>query len=592
MGRKIRGTLGLLLLLCLLAGTARAADAEEPKRIILSWTGDPETTMTVSWQTDPGAPDGWVEYGKDPSLSGAKKIPAISAKPTSGIALDAVVEQAELTGLAPGTTYYYCAGNGNVKSGIRRFQTAASQEPSFSFLYMGDIHTGVGDDNQWRDLLNFAARANPGIAFGVFGGDIVDSGISAAQWKTLLDNASGVFSQIPLMPANGNHESNFPSGKPELYLDLLDLPKNGPKGFQGEFYSYDYGDCHILVLNSWVFSGEQKLSGADYQRLNRWIAKDLSSSHAAWKIAVMHHPVYSLTSDKVADAVRRNWEPLFEANGVSLVLCGHQHVYSRSYPMTDGRVDFTDGITYVMGNASRKFYSSADETDQAKTVYNTSTYQIVRIDGKTLTVQSFDNKGNLLDFTSLSPRSGQKTFSDVAAGAWYAKSVSSVVSEGLLRRTGTGSFSPGAAATRSMAVSALYRLAGSPAVTGTDLFSDVPASSTYADAVAWARQTGISAGTRKGSFLPEQPVTREQLAVLLRRYAEKVDGLKSLPRGTLSRFSDGGAVSPWVRADLAWAANSGLILGTKGGRLMPGAALSRAQAAVIFTRFTEGESEN
>lgn len=592
MGRKIRGTLGLLLLLCLLAGTARAADAGEPKRIILSWTGDPETTMTVSWQTEPGAPDGWVEYGTDPSLSGAKRIAAAAAKPTSGIALDAAVEQAELTGLMPGTTYYYCAGNGNVKSGIRRFQTAASQEPSFSFLYMGDIHTGAGDDNQWRDLLNSAARANPGIAFGIFGGDIVDSGISAAQWKRLLDNASGVFSQIPLMPANGNHESNFPSGKPELYLDLLVLPKNGPDGFKEEFYSYDYGDCHILVLNSWVFSGEQKMSGADYQRINRWIAEDLSSSRAAWKIAVMHHPVYSLASDKVADAVRRNWEPLFEANGVSLVLCGHQHVYSRSYPMTDGQVDFTDGITYVMGNASRKFYSSADETDQAKTVYNTSTYQIVRIDGKTLTVQSFDNKGNLMDFTSLSPRSGQKTFSDVAAGAWYGKSVSSAVSEGLLRRTGTGIFSPGAAATRSMAVSALYRLAGSPAVTGTALFSDVPASSTYADAVVWARQTGISTGTRKGSFLPEQPVTREQLAVLLRRYAEKVGGLKSSPCGTLSGFSDGGAVSPWARTDLAWAANNGLILGTKGGRLMPGAALSRAQAAVIFTRFTEGESEN
>lgn len=592
MTRKIRGALLLLTLLCLLGGSARAGEGAGPERILLSWTGSPETTMTVSWQTEPGEAGGWAEYGMSPSLSDGKKVPVAAVKIASGIELGAAAYQAEISGLTPGTTYFYRVGNGEARSGIRRFETASGAEPSFSFLYMGDIHIGVEDDGKWKALLNSAAGANPGLAFGIFGGDMVDSGISAPQWKTLLDDASGVFSRIPLMPVSGNHESNFPGGKPELYLDLMALPQNGPEGFKEEFYSYDYGDCHVLVLNSWVFSGEQKLGVGDDQRINRWIAEDLRSSRAAWKIVVMHHPVYSLASDKVAAAVRRNWEPLFEANGVSLVLCGHQHVYSRSYPMTDGRIDFEDGVTYVMGNASQKFYSSADETYQVKTIYNISTYQIVRIDGDTLSVQSFDGAGNLLDFTSLSPRRVHTEFSDVAAGAWYSEPVSRASSMGLLRGTGADSFSPGAAAARSTAVLALYRLAGSPAVTGTAPFSDVPPAAVYADAAAWARETGVYAGTDAGLFLPKESLTRERLCAMLRRYAEKINGQDTAAEGNLAAFSDSAALSPQACADLAWAVNHGLIQGTKDGRLTPEAPLSRAQTAAILARFTEGGTKS
>jgi len=252
--------------------------------------------------------------------------------------------------------------------------------------------------------------------------------------------------------------------------------------------------------------------------------------------------------------------------------------------------DCTDAITYVMGNASQKFYSTADESYQAKTVYNTSTYQVVRVDGNSLTVQSYDGAGNLLDFTALLPRDGQRNFSDVPGEAWYARAVSAAVSGGLLDKTGTETFSPTSSATRAMTVSALYRLAGSPTVTGTTTFSDVPASAAYANAAAWARQTGVSAGTKAGTFQPEKSVTRQELAVLLGRYAENIGDENTAKSGALSAFSDGGDVSAYARSDVAWAVSNGLIRGTKDGRLMPGAVLSRAQIAVILTRFAEGET--
>jgi hypothetical protein len=232
----------------------------------------------------------------------------------------------------------------------------------------------------------------------------VESGIDTGQWDAFLDNATPVFSRIAFMPTNGNHESNFPSGKPELYIDAFALPRNGPEGFEEEFYSFDYGDAHFAVLNSWVFSGEQGLDEGGFEAIDSWVEQDLSSSDATWKIAVTHLPIYAVHSDPSADVARRHWAPLFEKYGVSLVFVGHQHVYSRLKPLLGGVVDFERGVTYIMGNSGRKFYKSADETLAERTIYDTATYQAVRIDGDSLTVQTFDGEGRELDFVSLSPR--------------------------------------------------------------------------------------------------------------------------------------------------------------------------------------------
>ncbi|MDR1572561.1 MAG: metallophosphoesterase family protein [Clostridiales Family XIII bacterium] len=396
----------LALPLSQLRASALAPDA--PGRIMLSFAGD--GALALTWVDAEGVGDGRVRYGLSPDLSDAREAKALPAPGSSAIEAGGSRFTAELAGLAPGATYYYSVGGAGGWSATQSFMAADTGAADFSFLYFGDIQVTEGAESDfaaWGALAGGAYARNPGAAFALQGGDIVESGIDTGQWDAFLDSATPVFSRIPFMPTNGNHESNFPSGKPELYLDVFSLPRNGPEGFEEEFYSFDYGDAHFTVLNSWVFSGEQRLDEDDLEAIDAWVERDLSSSAATWKIAVTHLPLYAVHSDAVADATRAHWAPLFERHGVALALVGHQHVYSRLKPLSGGAVDFERGVTYIMGNSGRKFYDSADERLAERMIYGVSTYQSIRIDGNMLTVQTFDGEGRELDLAAISPRADE-----------------------------------------------------------------------------------------------------------------------------------------------------------------------------------------
>ncbi len=177
------------------------------------------------------------------------------------------------------------------------------------------------------------------------------------------------------------------------------------------------------------------------------------------------------------------------------------------------------------------------------------------------------------------------TFNDVSAGAWYYSNVGYVVQQGLVDGTSTTTFAPAAAMTRGMLVTALYRLAGSPAA-GAAAFSDVAGGTWYAAAVAWASANGIVSGVGNQQFAPNDPVTREQIAVILYNYA-KYKSFDLSPSGDLSSFLDDTAVSGWAAAGLRWAVGAGLLKGSGTGTLSPGALASRAEAAALLQRFSE-----
>ena len=110
-------------------------------------------------------------------------------------------------------------------------------------------------------------------------------------------------------------------------------------------------------------------------------------------------------------------------------------------------------------------------------------------------------------------------FADVDANAWYADAAVYCRDNGLMSGTSGTTFSPDTAMTRSMLATVLYRLAGSPAVTGTDAFTDTSDGAWYSDAVLWASQEGIISGYGNGLFGANDPVTREQIATILWRYS-------------------------------------------------------------------------
>ena len=117
---------------------------------------------------------------------------------------------------------------------------------------------------------------------------------------------------------------------------------------------------------------------------------------------------------------------------------------------------------------------------------------------------------------------GTVSFADVSAGSYYAKAVAWAVENGITGGTGNGLFSPDAACTRAQSAAFLYRAAGSPAVSGSAGFSDVAANAYYAQAVAWAKEHGITDGIGGGLFGSANDCTRAQIAAFLwRLYAEK-----------------------------------------------------------------------
>lgn len=177
----------------------------------------------------------------------------------------------------------------------------------------------------------------------------------------------------------------------------------------------------------------------------------------------------------------------------------------------------------------------------------------------------------------------ESPFDDVDSGAWYFDSVMYVVEKGLFKGTEGNNFSPTMNMNRAMLVTVLYRLAGQPAVSGGAAFNDVSSSAWYSDAVTWAAQTGIVTGTGGNQFSPDLPVSREQIAVMLRRYAAYY-GYDVSGAADLSGYADGGSVSGFAREGVSWAVAEGLLQGGD-GKLSPTSNATRAEVATLLQRY-------
>ena len=177
-------------------------------------------------------------------------------------------------------------------------------------------------------------------------------------------------------------------------------------------------------------------------------------------------------------------------------------------------------------------------------------------------------------------------FTDVASDAWYAQAAAYVYRQGLMSGTAQDRFSPDLTTNRAMLVTILYRLAGSPAVDGGSAFTDVSGGDWFASGVAWASANGIVTGYGDGRFGPNDPITREQMAAILYRYAGFA-GQSTAGRADLSGYTDAGQVSPYAAEAMGWAVDRGLITGVSAGTLAPGGSATRAQVATILMRFCQ-----
>lgn len=182
------------------------------------------------------------------------------------------------------------------------------------------------------------------------------------------------------------------------------------------------------------------------------------------------------------------------------------------------------------------------------------------------------------------------TYADVA-GTWSEEYVERMTELDLMEGRSAGSFAPNENMTRAELVLALYRLAGSPAISGKNPFDDVAGDAAYRDAVIWANEKGIASGRSQGVFDPDGDVQRQEIAKILNAFAAGAVGRKALTNraDVLSGYADAAQVSGWARESMNWAVASEFITGS-GGKLDPRGAATRAQMAAILCRYMDDAS--
>lgn len=176
-------------------------------------------------------------------------------------------------------------------------------------------------------------------------------------------------------------------------------------------------------------------------------------------------------------------------------------------------------------------------------------------------------------------------FADVSQSDWFYDGVSYVTEKGLMQGVGGNKFNPSGTTSRGMIVTILYRLEGEPTVSQ-PTFTDVAAGQWFTDAMAWAAANKIVEGYGTNTFGPNDNITREQITMILYRYAVyksyDVSGLADL-----SSYTDAGAISSWALTAMRWAYSEGLITGRTTTTLVPNGTTTRAEAATILMRFCQ-----
>ncbi|MEF2967870.1 metallophosphoesterase family protein [Paenibacillus sp. M1] len=364
------------------------------KSLVTTFKGDARTSRAFTWYSEDPESPGVLQLaqGSDAELlekGDVQSIEADSSVIEVGEGRENGVHKVEVTGLNPGTDYVYRVGDGTEggwsKPGV--FTTEGEGEDSFTFLNVTDSQgASEADFALWGETLDRAFAVFPDAKWILHNGDLTEDPEDEAGWDAFFVNAATWINRIPLMPVTGNHDEV--DKESARFTSHFNLPDNGAgKSAAGTTYSFDYGNAHIVVLNT-----ESKI-----KTQTDWLRQDLRNTAKAWKIVAIHRPAYGGNMyEKIAD-----WIDVFDEFGVDLVLQGHNHEYSRSFPLKDGEiVPEGEGTVYATTNASGAKFNDKKEDQFYHAVHFQNGKQMfagITVSGTTLTYRAYDVEGQLLD---------------------------------------------------------------------------------------------------------------------------------------------------------------------------------------------------
>ena len=534
------------------------------------------------------------------------------------------VNHVDLSGLTPSTKYTYTISAGGKTSKEYTYETLAFGSDSFSFAAVGDpqLYAKSLDANieGWTKTVNEVLSDGTDYSFLFSLGDQINEYYAAdgsnldkveTEYSGFFNNES--LSSIALATLVGNHDNGNNS---TLYTEHFQMPGVTAYGQNKEGdgdYSFTYGGVQFMVLNT------SNLSIADHKAFLEETLK--KNPDANWNVVCFHKSMYSVAKHVTEDdivALRNGLSPIFKELGIDVVLQGHDHVYARSYIMggKDGmtadvqkNADGTalndiyepDGVQYVTLNSGSgsKFYKITNEAFTYTAVQNQEkvpNYSKVSVTPETFSVTTYRTSDqSVVDTFTLhkekEPCDGgdkcpTKGFTDVDQTKYYHEAVDQLYTDGVMVGYNDTTYGIGKPMTRGMVVTVLYRMAGSPEVSGTATFTDLRKGAYYEKAVIWAAENGIAQGYDKNTFAPDQTISRQQMAAFLYRYA-KLQGMDVTGQSNLSGFKDSKDVGKYAETAMAWAVDAGIIQGTTSSTLSPKAVLPRQQCAVMLYRLSK-----
>ncbi len=380
---------------------------EKPDHIMVSISGDPRTSMTVTWRASADVADGYIEYYEK---NGEKKITNALVKPFKSDVNTSNIFWAKAENLKPGTKYYYTCGSAENRSEEFWFETQEDNLTNFKFIAISDHQK---DDDHYNPdysalnkFLKDTLKKHPDVKFILTAGDNTNCGQHEIQWNAMFVGMEGIIEHLPYMMCCGNHDNRgfsqyFPEEVGRYYAEPAEFfntqleysyPKNGPEGWQTENYSFDYGNAHFVVFGV----NEPEL-------VNDWAVKDIESSNKTWKFGSYHFPIYysgpNLANDDAYPMMRECMEKL------DILFSGHEHNFSRSFPIRNEEIfdkPSQGTIHYELGNA----HSNPPGTKTCDKVWHSSfypqeehvsMYALVEVNGDKITLTANLDDGRTVD---------------------------------------------------------------------------------------------------------------------------------------------------------------------------------------------------
>lgn len=355
-----------------------------------------EDSISLIWETDRPA-FALIEWGRTAELGNSAKIENAAR-----------LHDFTIEGLESGKPYFYRiqstdAAGETIDTGLLTFMTALGKGEPFRFAVLGDTEARPHVNDQlakqiWGERPHFVVNL----------GDLTDAGETAHRYEWTHEYFVGMtqlFSRIPILAVPGNGESD---------LHWFKHYHNYPG--EENYYQFQYGDAAFFMLDSNRRKEEFKPGGVQYE----WLEKQLANCDATWKFVCHHHATFTSEEDDYGDSWKepahfgdqfvREIVPLYEKYNVDIAMFGHLHLYERSHPIRNGKVDFENGTMHLLaggGGGNLEDFAPTPAFFSAKT-HRGHHYVTFEVLGDSLSMRMYDADGKVKDWFTIKKDIGRE----------------------------------------------------------------------------------------------------------------------------------------------------------------------------------------